>query len=505
MKSGPDCAAHPLHSLARITLSIALAYSAFFHEDLAAEPLSPPLTLNLSWSLSPPPSQGTHDPAQRLSWVDALEKARLQPAAIRAAVAQVQAQNAVEQQAWAQARMPNTALTMQWQHDRIQYPTYTTQTPKNTLGISATLPIWYGAERALERAQIALTQRTHWQERQTRMLIAREVSAAYLQAVEAAAQLDLVDEQRSLLTKQLHLNDQRLRGGVGSSLDQLETTTRLDLLRSDLHERHTRYETQRLVLSRLLGQEIPAIDRMAASALLADNAGPIVVAPLSEDLARISEQSPSVQDAQAQVHAAQAQIRARDAEGWEPRLDAVASTTRTHQTTHAAGLSESLHYTENTIGVQLNVPLYTGGRQSGRHQEATALLTKAQAERDDALAKAQTDLLTAHQQLKKSLQQVRALRDVEYTAQTTLSALQRAFVAGYRSNIDLLNAQQQLIAVRSQSVTARINVMLAQVEILSLTEKLDANTVRPLAQWMARPNDTSAESIAPRSTQENLP
>ncbi len=449
---------------------------------------------------APPAARPAEAPASGpapLAWTDALRLAARQSAIVQAAAAQVDAQNGVARQAWAEAYMPRLDLTAQLQQDQVQTKTYTTRTPSSSAGVQATLPLWHGAEQLAEQSQVALAERADWQARLIRMSVAREVSRTYLQAVEATAQLDLVDETRVLLTAQLRMNDERLRGGVGTSLERLETATRLDLLRAEWYDRRARFEAQRIALGRLIGQEVPAVGHLAPHALLSDDAGPTVVEPAGEALARIPERSPAVQDALAQVRAAQAQLKAREAEGWEPRLDAVASLTHNRQNTKTGSYSEPLNYTEGIVGVQLNMPLYTGGRQPGRQREAAALLVKAEAERDDALAKAQADLLTAYQSLDQTRLQVRALRDVERTAQATVDALQRAFVAGYRSNVDLLNAQQQLISARSQSATARINVMLAQVEILALTERLDADAITPLTPLLAAPIATQADASSP--------
>ncbi len=450
------------------------------------------MSLRLSTALPKLPAQTG---PSALAWPQALLLAQQNSTTVRSAAAQADAQGGVARQAWSQAYMPRIDLNAQVQQDHLRTQYYTTRTPSSSAGLQATLPVWHGADRAIGQAQAALTQRADWQTRLTRMAVARDVSRAYLLAVEAAAQLNLLEEQRDVLTKQLHVNEQRLRGGVGTSLDRLETTTRMDQLRADLHERRSRHETQRLILARLLAHEVPAVARLTSQALLANDAGPSVVEPVGEALARIPERSPAVQDAQAQVRAAQAELQARSAEAWQPTVDAVASLTRARQNTKTTTSNDSLSYTESTLGLQLNVPLYSGGRQPGRQHESAALLIKAEADRDEALARAQSGLLDAYQNLDQARRQVGVLREVEYTAQATLEALQRAFAAGYRSNLDLLNAQQQLIATRSQSVTARINVLLAQVDILSLTERLDAETIAPLSGLLVQPTDADTPTM----------
>ncbi len=429
-----------------------------------------------------------------LTWPEALSAAVQHAGTVRAALAQADAQAGVARQAWAQAYMPRLDLSAVAQQDRVQTPYDSSTKPSATVGLQASMPLWHGADRASERAQQALAQRSQWQARLVRMEAAREVSRAYLMAVEAATQLELLEVQRGLLTAQLQINEQRLRGGVGTSLERLETATRLDQLRVERHERRTRYESQRLILARLLSCEVAAVGRLGARALLDDIGAPLVVPPVNEALASLRERSLAVQDAQAQVRAAQAELQARDAEAWHPSVDAVASVNRARQITKTTYGNESLSYTESTLGLQLNMPLYSGGRQPARQATSTALLTKAQAEYDEALAHAQGGLLEAYQGLAHARNQVRALRDMEASAQATLDALQRAFVAGYRSNLDLLNAQQQLIGTRSQGVSARVNVLLAQVDILALTEQLDATTIAPLSDLLVQP---AVDSLPP--------
>ncbi|MBI5926611.1 MAG: TolC family protein [Aquabacterium sp.] len=450
------------------------------------------MSLRLSPIVSMPPfAHGSssqvdaeNDPAA-LSWSEALTLVAQQSSLVRAAVAQAQAQGGVARQAWAQAYMPRLDLSAQWQHDELRTQYETTRKPSSSAGVQASVPLWHGADRATEQAQSALAERAIWQARLARMVAARDVSRSYLLAVEAAAQLELMREQQAILAAQLRVNEQRLKGGVGTSLDTLETATRLDQLQADLHDRQGQYESQRLALGRLLGQNVPQVASLNLHGVQDEDGGTLVVEPLNEALARVPDRSLPVQEAQALVRSARMDIEARRAETWHPSIDAVAGLNRARQITKSADSHDTLNYTERTLGVQLSMPLYSGGRQSARNQESAALLIKAEAERDDALARAQAELQDAYQRLTQYQRQVRALREVATTAQATLEALQRAFVAGYRSNLDLLNAQQQLIATRSQSVSARINVLLAQVDILSQTEQLDAATVAPLSARMS--------------------
>lgn len=62
----------------------------------------------------------------------------------------------------------------------------------------------------------------------------------------------------------------------------------------------------------------------------------------------------------------------------------------------------------------------------------------------------------------------------------THEAVHKAFVAGTRTNLDLLNAQQQIYGARQALVSARVSALTAHIQILALLDQLDAAHVAPL-------------------------
>ena len=63
--------------------------------------------------------------------------------------------------------------------------------------------------------------------------------------------------------------------------------------------------------------------------------------------------------------------------------------------------------------------------------------------------------------------------------------MRKAFVAGFRTNLDLLNTQQQVDVARQGLVSARVSVLNAQVAILALLDELDEAHIAPLAATVA--------------------
>jgi outer membrane protein TolC len=423
-------------------------------------------------------AQGAATPLPLL--LDAAQRA----AANRAADAGVDAARAQQQQAWSSAWMPRVDAAA----SRVRQKTSQTinqagvtssgssSGPSTNVTLSASLPVWRAADRASAQAQASLTEQSEWQARRQRTDTAREVSLAYINAAEANEQRRLAEAQQDLLQTQLHINDRRLQAGMGTVLDQLETRTRVDQVRASIQELDMRATSQRLLLERLAGRAVQLPSGFDASTAKKSHELP----SLEEALALAAERNPDLRDARAAVEAARLTTSARTAEFWQPTVDAIASLEKERTNVSSGGASATQHDTNRTVGVQLNWPLFTGGVQQGRVKEASALLSQSQARLDDAQSQVQTGLRDAYQNLRQAQAIIASQQDVEATATATFEAVRKAFVAGMRTNIDLLNAQQQIYSARQNLVAARVTALGAQITILALLDQLDASHVAPL-------------------------
>jgi len=410
--------------------------------------------------------------------VTLLAAATQQAASVRAADAQSLAAQAQEKQAWATAWMPRVDLSANKSKQQQNYNGSDLSVPASDVKLTATVPVWKAADRATAKAQSASAEQANWQAKGQRGTVARDLSLAYVTATEAAEQRRLADAQLDLLQTQLHINDRRLQAGMGTVLDQLETRTRLDQARASSQEQAMRAATQRLAMERVSGHVItlPAGFNAAQTEL------PDQLPSLDEALQEAARTNPQLLGAQADVMAAKATATARDADFWQPTLDAQLWTERQRQTQRFDGLSDTQDIkTHAAVGVVLNWPLFTGGVQQGRTQEAVALLTRSQANQDDAVSTVQTGLRDAYQSMSQARAMIRTQRDVEQSAIASFEATRKAFVAGLRTNLDLLDAQQRIYTARQNQVSARVTALTAYINILALLDRLDEQHVAPLA------------------------
>ncbi|RZI84387.1 MAG: hypothetical protein EOP38_09415 [Rubrivivax sp.] len=450
------------------------------------------LNLRLAPALSVPltmPAPAAGPAARATSWSDLLEAASSQAAVNRAADAGFEAAQAQSEGLWASAWMPRLDASAAANRQQQSYNGVEVRTPASSMTLTATLPLWRAADRAAARAQAATAEQAEWQARTSRAAVAREVSRAYLGAVETAEQVRLTQAQQAVLAELVQINERRLQGGLGTVLDILETRIRLDQTRASIQDLLTRLGTQRLTLERLTGRPVVLPSGLASVGI----ALPQVVPPRDQAVALVNERNPQLHEAHAQVQAAQAITEARSGESWQPTVDGVAQAGRSRQVQQFEGATDKQNISTRSVGVQVNWPLYTGGYHRQREKEATALLVQAEARRDDTRTQVDTSLSDAYQTLAQLNQVIAVQREVEQSALATTEALRKAFSAGLRSNLDLLNAQQQVHAARQSLVTARVGALNAQVDILALINQLDAPSTAPLMAVV----DTTAWSQVP--------
>jgi protease secretion system outer membrane protein len=169
-------------------------------------------------------------------------------------------------------------------------------------------------------------------------------------------------------------------------------------------------------------------------------------------------------DIQAQRHAMEAarQDMERNRAGHMPRLDLTAS------------LSRSLSETVNTInqrlnnqsaGVQLTMPLYSGGAISAATQQAHSNYEKAQALLNAKINEVLVDLRKQFNQIRTGATRIEALKEAVASAENLVVATRKSVAGGQRANVDLLNAVQQLHTVKRDQAQARFAYLQAWLRI----------------------------------------
>jgi TolC family type I secretion outer membrane protein len=340
-----------------------------------------------------------------------------------------------------------------------------------TGGLLVTLPLF----RPQSDASIG---QARYQETSSRSAVAEaeqdalfRVVDAFLNAAEADEEISLYDQERDVLLNQRRLNQRRMDGGVGTRVEVMETAARAEAILAQIEVVRNTYRSQLAELGRLSRSPVVGISRIQ------DRLPPKVVPDRVEDAITIARvKSSALARLDAALSAAKAGVEVQRA-ALRPTVDLVGNIDKTRL--YSSGAANSIPSTG--VGVQVAIPFYTGGVGESRIRENQALAEGAQAQFDDAANILDTELRKAYMDLDRTTEQWRIQVGVLATANESLEATRKAFDAGARTNIDLLNSQQLTFSTRRELLHARAGVLGAQVRILTLSSALDLGALARIA------------------------
>lgn len=134
------------------------------------------------------------------------------------------------------------------------------------------------------------------------------------------------------------------------------------------------------------------------------------------------------------------------------------------------------------IGVQLTVPLYTGGYNSAKYQEAQAALKKAQIDLQRTQEQVAQNVNAAWLGAQTAQLQVSALSAALKASAARLDATKTGQEVGHRTVLDVLNAQNQNTQVRINLESAKQQYVMSRLRLGALVQALDEGMIR---QWVA--------------------
>jgi outer membrane protein len=130
------------------------------------------------------------------------------------------------------------------------------------------------------------------------------------------------------------------------------------------------------------------------------------------------------------------------------------------------------------VGVQLNVPLSTGGYRSAKEEEALRLQDKAQAQVQSTREQVAQQVHAAWLGLNLGAERVQALMDALSASEARRDATQTGHEVGHRTLLDRLNAENDTAAARLALAQARSGLLLDRLRLAQLAGRLDEEALR---------------------------
>lgn len=313
---------------------------------------------------------------------------------------------------------------------------------------------------AVRQARAQAEQADATLERDEQALVVR-VGEAYFDALLGQDQLLLAQAQKKTYSVQLEAADRGFKAGSGTRTDVDEAQARLDLALAQELEARQNVDFTRRRLEVLTGQPVDTLAPLDVQRFQPQAPEPASVIAWIE---RAEQTSPELQALRAQLEGAQQEIEKAQA-GHKPTLDAVVQWSRSNSDSVT---SVNSRFNNKSVGLQLNVPLYSGGFVNSTIRQAVASHEQAR----ETLEAATRDLgVRVHQEFRgmtEGMLRVAALEQAVRSAEQAVLSNQRSFLAGSRTTLDVLNAEQQKTTAQRDLAQARYLYLVAQLRLQSL-------------------------------------
>jgi len=287
------------------------------------------------------------------------------------------------------------------------------------------------------------------------------VAQAYFDVLAAQDTLTSLRAQKTAIEEQLAFAKRNFEVGNATITDTHEAQARYDLATAQELAAQSDLDIKREALIQLTGQPAATLSVLRKDAAL-QTPQPAQMAPW---VSNAEQQNFDVLSKQLSLEIAQRDIT-RNRAGHYPTVDLVASRTDTTQRSNIIGQTNSTGLT-NSVGVQWQIPLYSGFAVTSRVRQAIALEDKARSDLESSRRVAAQAARQAYFGVTSGLAQVKALEAAELSSRSSLESNRIGYRVGVRINIDVLNAQQQLYVTQRDLAQARYNTLLNSLRLKS--------------------------------------
>ncbi len=311
------------------------------------------------------------------------------------------------------------------------------------------------------------------------------VAQAYFDVLLAQDNVELQRAQKAAIAEQLEQAKISFEVGTATITDTNDAQARYDLVNSQEIAALNDLEVKRRALEVLIGR-YPDMLKPLAGKLPLDLPQPNEMDKWVESA---DAQNPQLLAQRANYEVAKQQVEVNRA-GHLPTLDLVASRSKNSNATF--GTSAIGQTTTDSVGLQLNIPLFQGGYVSSKLREAAASFEKAK--QDLELTKRQVDLQARQSYLgvTSGIAQVKALEQALVSNQSSLESTQLGQEVGVRTSVDVLNARQQLYNAKYNLAQARYNYLVSRLKLKAAVGSLTEDDLSQVNQWLGDHPQTAA-------------
>jgi outer membrane protein len=320
---------------------------------------------------------------------------------------------------------------------------------------------------------------------------------AYFNVLRAQDGLATSKAEEAAFKRQLDQSVERFDVGLSDKTDVLESQAGFDTAVANRIISQQQVDNAFQALTTLTNRDYSAVDGMRHSL-------PILPPTPSDAKAWVdtaAQQNLRLLSSNFAVDAAGETLR-QSKSGHAPTLAAVASYGKGDNDnfgfSNQAGLSlYSGDVEQSTLGLQLNVPIYSGGLTSSQVRQSVERLNQSEQSREELRRQVVQNTRNLYRAVTSDVQQVQARKQSVISNQSSLEATQIGYQVGTRNIVDVLNAQRQLYASVRNYNDARYGYILNNLSLKQAAGTLSPADLSALATFLNKNYNPDKDYLPP--------
>lgn len=302
------------------------------------------------------------------------------------------------------------------------------------------------------------------------------VAERYFDVLAAEDNLAFAVAEKTAISRQLDQAKQRFEVGLIAITDVQEAQARYDLSVSQEIQARSQLAQSRDALRAVAGRHYPVLAGLQQEPTLAD---PDPAVP-DQWVDQSVHQNLRVLAAQAGAESARQEIRRMRA-GHLPTVDLNASID--YVDINFGGIAPITRL-DRQVGVQLDVPLFSGGLVNSRTREARSRFEQATELLQQEVRTAELDTRNAFRDVETAIALVKARAQALKSTQVALDATEAGFEVGTRTIVDVLDAQREYYLAKLNYAQARYQYLVNRLRLKKAAGVLQADDLQRINDYL---------------------
>lgn len=378
------------------------------------------------------------------------------------------------------------------------------QYTSNGYAASLVLPVFHWGDWEnldIGKLKVARGDLAYEKARQDLML---DVARAYFNVLEAQDTLRFTDAHEASLNEQLKSAQAAFDAGTQTVVDLDQARAAHDLARADQASARSDYQIRLARLNKLVGHPADAL------AALPDRAQLPAVTDIDQWLSLAEQQNLEVTSGRIDGEIARKQTRQARAASL-PTVDLVANFNHSSQASSRYMYAPSIDSGSGlgvtggagnswVVGVQITIPISTGGVVQSRKRETLALEDKAASELQNARENAVLEVRQKYFALLNGMDRIHALQSAVTSSRTSTGSARTAYDIGDRTSTDVVIAEDRQYAAQSALSRARYDYLIQRLELARIAGQLNEDELAQVNALLREPKANEKQGATTGAT-----